>query len=230
MLLVNFDKFTKIFNKSSNNTIRNWHNKLLELGFIKPTINKNIFRLTAYERYITPGRWEGKASDYAKQEKDQSIEIILQNFGINPQIFEKNIQSFAKKNKENEANNASISIGSYKDEYKYKSNTVSSIRSEEEYQKIKFLAESYFTYLTDPRGRDKNYHEVVTVDITHVKRVVETDSYYIIFFHDEYRSSDYHRFDEYDEKEKKRLKRRMIHKEWIKEMTTNMPIEKEGIK
>jgi len=85
LFMVNFGNFSEIFNTSSDNTIRNWHNRLLELGFIKPTGNKNVYRLTIHDRYLTPGKWEGKASDYARQEKDQSIEVILQNFGINPQ-------------------------------------------------------------------------------------------------------------------------------------------------
>jgi len=172
LFVVNFGNFSEIFNTSSDNTIRNWHNKLLELGFIKPTGIKNVYRLAIHDRYINPGKWEGKASDYARQEKDQRIEVILQNFGIDTQLFEKSIQSFVHNHRENEANGTSIAIASSKDEYKDNPVIIPSIRSEAEYQRM--YLENGCTGLTPEEMRwiDENVSEN---DTPPPKQSLETD-------------------------------------------------------
>lgn len=93
---------TKIF-CCSENTIRNWLKKLLNIGFIKKTEKRGYFRMSCHERYINPGRWDGRAPEYAKKEKDQPVAIILQNFGIDLQTIEQKIQSVV----ENPPNSAS---------------------------------------------------------------------------------------------------------------------------
>ncbi|MFH0773625.1 MAG: hypothetical protein V1922_04925 [bacterium] len=136
---VYFDEISLLLNKDEN-TIRNWHNKLLYLGFISITNRKHIFKLSCHERYVNTGKWEGKAAEYGKKEKDQSIENILESFGTNLQIVKEKLQSFGN-NKQDKGNKTiktdSIAIGSYKDEIGFISTRQHSLRSDKEYQKIK---------------------------------------------------------------------------------------------
>src|SRR3990170_7846696 len=111
---VNFKEIAEVFS-CSQNTVRNWHSRLLQLGLIKNTDKKNIYQLSCYSRYITPGRFEGKAAVYAKQETNQSIEIILQNFGIDSQLVGGKVQIIGKKAGELGSESSSIAISSYKE-------------------------------------------------------------------------------------------------------------------
>src|SRR5579884_1741357 len=89
---VNFEDIAILFKRKSLTTVYNWHNELITKGFIKPTSKKNYYQVVCHTRYIPTGFWKGKATEYAKEEKDQPIEIILQNFGIDLQKSEKKLQ------------------------------------------------------------------------------------------------------------------------------------------
>ncbi len=89
-----FSKIATIFHCSAN-TIRNWHNALVKLNLIHPTDEKQIFELQNPERYIAPGVWKGQASGYAKEEKNQSVETLLQFMSQNIQLGENNIKPVA---------------------------------------------------------------------------------------------------------------------------------------
>ena len=92
-----FTEFALIFN-CSEGTVRNRHNKLLKLGFIEATVEMHRYKLTCHERFgcTANARWKGKALEYEKREKDQSIEIVLQSFGINFQTIKEKVQPVVK--------------------------------------------------------------------------------------------------------------------------------------
>jgi len=116
LLEVEFEDIASVFNCSPS-TIRTWHNKLLDLGFISKTRKKHIFKLTCHERYVTPGYWGGKAVEYEKLEKDQSVEIILQSFEMDFQLLKGKLQHTEKSIKAwavAKAHTDSIAIGSSK--------------------------------------------------------------------------------------------------------------------
>lgn len=173
-----FNEMALIFGCKSPNTIRNWHNKLLKIGFIKKTEQKGVFQLSCYLRYINPGRWEGKASDYAKEEKDQPIGVILQSFGINLQPGEEKLQPVVKNNSNLASESGSIAIVSSKDESKdnhqekVKVLIKQHVRNDEEYERI--YRESDFQGLTpeDMRWVDENITEVVDVPKANESEIV----------------------------------------------------------
>ncbi len=148
-----FKELAEYFNCKSQNTVRNWHNKLHRLGFIKATDKRGVFQLTCFERYVNPGKWEGRASEYAKQEKDQPIGIILQSFGINLQTIKSSSQPIAQKQDKIALESNSIAIGSYKDESNvYQSNTSvkkHAIASKEEYQQVTSRVDELGTRIGD---------------------------------------------------------------------------------
>ena len=125
---IDFEEIAKIFNRSSDSTIRIWHDKLLKLGFIEETEHKRIFKLACFKRYITPGFWRGEAGKYAESEKDQPFEIITQNFGLNLQTIGEKLQKVGKKNTKTASISPPKALGSYKDK--------SVVKTEEEYQRI----------------------------------------------------------------------------------------------
>ena len=125
---IDFEEIAKIFDCKSDTTIRNWHDKLLKLGFIEETEHKRIFKLACFKRYITPGFWGGEAGKYAESEKDQPFETILQSFGLNPQVIEKKLQTIGENNTKTASISPPKALGSYKDE--------SVVKTEEEYQRI----------------------------------------------------------------------------------------------
>lgn len=139
-----FEEISLIFNCKSQNTVRNWHNKLLGVGFVSKTNKKGWYTLSCFERYITTGKWGGKATYYEKLEKDQPIAIILQNFDIDLQNIEEKFQPIANQSQEKvetTGNSNSIALGSsMKDEYRYfPKRTVlirQEVRPDEEYHKI----------------------------------------------------------------------------------------------
>jgi hypothetical protein len=125
-----FKEFSTIFQRRTT-TLRNWHNKLLKLRFIQKTDRVHIYTITNPKRYITSSSmWKGEAAKYAKQETDQTIEIILQSIGIDFQKTKEKVQSTEQKGGKLASNKPTIDLGSYKDESKY------SLRSKEEYQRI----------------------------------------------------------------------------------------------
>lgn len=139
-LNVDFSEIAKVFNCKSENTVRNWHNKLLRLGFISKVQKRNVYMLSCFLRYISPGHWGGKASDYAKSEANQSFGIILQNLGLSSQTIEDILQTNEKLDSKLALNSTSKALSSSKDEYKVSQDNVTksvqNVRSDEEYQEI----------------------------------------------------------------------------------------------
>jgi hypothetical protein len=133
---------TPIIFDCSSGTIRNWHKKLLSLGFIHETSKKHIYLLACPDRYINPGIWGGKASNYQKVEKDQNIEIILQSFEIDFQSIKEKLQQNKKSStdkSDSKTKTDSIAIGSSKD-------GLGILKSNSEYEQIK--KEGQFPNLT----------------------------------------------------------------------------------
>jgi hypothetical protein len=90
---INQDQIGIIFKKKSLNTIRSWLNELIQIGFLIKTNRKNVYKIVELTRYISPGRMRGQATEYSKQEKNQSIEFIIQNIASNTQTIEQETQS-----------------------------------------------------------------------------------------------------------------------------------------
>ncbi len=77
-----------------NNSIRNKHKKLLKLGFIRKTNQRNIYSIYNPERYISQtSRWKGKPNDYQKDEMNKPISYIIQNIATNIQLNEIKFQN-----------------------------------------------------------------------------------------------------------------------------------------
>lgn len=107
---VNYSKIATLFH-CSENTIRNWHNALVKLNLIHPTDEKQIFKLQNPERYIAPGVWRGQASGYAKEEKNQTVETLLQFMSQNIQIAENNVKPVATNDSHSLKENAIKALG-----------------------------------------------------------------------------------------------------------------------
>lgn len=161
-----FDAMRVIFQCKSENTVRNWHNKLLSLGFLKKSDTKGEYKLSCFTRYITPGFWKGEAAKYAEQEKDQSVEIILQSFGVKPQPVGEKVQSVGKIISNSASKEDSKALSSSKDDSNVslvkKVLIKQEVRTEDEYQRM---------YQDDPDGLtpddmlwvDENLKEILEV-------------------------------------------------------------------
>ncbi|MFC1627336.1 hypothetical protein ACFL18_02160 [Patescibacteria group bacterium] len=168
---VSFKKIAELFNCKSINTSRNWHNKLLKLGLIKKTEEKQIYSLSCFKRYITPGRWKGEAAQYVELEKNQPVGVMLQNIGINTQLIGQKTQSVDKKKSFKLKKSPPIAISSSKVQSSISPKKVvikQKARSDGEYQRIyeeggySFLKPDYMKWL------DKNVQseEEITEEIT----------------------------------------------------------------
>lgn len=102
---VDHEQTATILGYSSVNSVRETkHKKLLDIGLIVETNQPNIFRVPNPERHIPPSKYpnlNGKAHEFTKQEMDQSIEFILQNFGVKAQYIEKLAQKIDVKSSNN---------------------------------------------------------------------------------------------------------------------------------
>ena len=171
---VKFEEVANVFNCKSDTTIRNWHRRLLELGFIEKTSTASVFKLVCCARYIGPGFFKGEAVKYQEREKNQSIEIILQSFGIDFQSIGTNIQPIEIQDDEKAdvtAQTTSLAKDSYND-----IDTVASleaqrfvvirqaVRSDTEYQE--FYSDCGFEKLTpeDMRWIDENTLEKISIE------------------------------------------------------------------
>lgn len=173
---VDFKEMMLVFNCKSSNTIRNWHNTLLKLGFIKKTQKHNIYALSTPERNINPGAWGGKASEFAQREKDQPIAVILQNIGIELQAIEEKVQPVVKKGDDLALKGEVKALGSSKDESK--DNQVKQVlikqeaRTEEEYQKM-YQENPDGLIPEDMRWVDENVTETLEFTSENEKEIVE---------------------------------------------------------
>jgi len=172
---VKFEEIANVFHCKSDTTIRNWHKRLLEVGFIGTTNNPHVYKLTCCGRYIGQSqKIKGEANKYQLLEQNQPIETILQSFGIDFQSIGKNLQPVGIENDEKtdiSAQTKSLATDSYKD-----SNTPSSIdshkvvvikqevRSDKEYQQI--YDDGDYTNFTpdDMKWVDQNVIEKIEIE------------------------------------------------------------------
>lgn len=171
---VNFEEVQDVFHCKSDTTVRNWHKRLLEVGFIKTTNNPHVFELICSKRYIGQSlKIKGEANKYQLLEQNQPIETILQSFGIDFQSIGKNIQPVGTDDDEKTDATAQTKLLA-KDSYN--SDTLSSlgsqrvvvikqaVRNDAEYQKI--YADGGFEKLTpdDMRWIDQNTTEKISIE------------------------------------------------------------------
>lgn len=112
---VNFSELKSFFHCKSETTIRSWHKKLIEHGFIIKSEKKGYYVVPKPERYICATRLgSGKADQYAEQEKDQSIGIILQSIGQALQYTGHSNQSIGENYSISQINTHSKALSSFK--------------------------------------------------------------------------------------------------------------------
>lgn len=110
-----FSDLCEVFHCGSETTIRNWHKLLIKQGLIICTERKNVFAISRPERYICATRLgSGKADQYAEQEKDQSIEVILQSLGQALQHTGHLHQSIGENHSISQINTPSKALSSFK--------------------------------------------------------------------------------------------------------------------
>lgn len=87
------EDISKLFNKTIE-TVRGWHNRLLEEGLIQLVDKKRcLYRIKFPERYGLDGRNGGKASKYSKDEKiNPTLESFLNNVSFFPKKIKINTQ------------------------------------------------------------------------------------------------------------------------------------------
>ncbi|MFH1792732.1 MAG: hypothetical protein ABH819_03815 [Patescibacteria group bacterium] len=189
------NEVAQVFDKHED-TVENWHNGLLSKGFIQLVDkNRKLYTVKTPLRYIIGlAQWGGEASRYAKEEKDQAQEIILENIRFSHPKSEHVLQDSnetALKPVNTTENSLSSSKGNSIVSSSIGSNKVvlikQKVRSDEEYQKI--YTEGSFDVLTpdDMKWIDQNVQEKIEIlNDEHEKEIVR------IYFDgkwDEYRGS-----------------------------------------
>lgn len=82
------EEIAPIFCKKSTDTIDIWHNGLANKGFIVIADTKRqLWSLFNRDRYINDANFMGKASHYAKEEKDSTIENIISQMSYFPENY-----------------------------------------------------------------------------------------------------------------------------------------------
>lgn len=171
-----FDTAKIIFRCKSETTVRNWHNRLLDVGFIRKTTVRGEYELACFKRYIASGKWGGQPGKYAELEKNQPIAIILQNFGIETQRIAEKLQPVGEIISDSASNNDVKALGSSKDDSNV--NEVrkvlirQDVRTDEEYQQM---------YQNNPEGLapddmrwvDENVKEILEVTKENEQGVVD---------------------------------------------------------
>lgn len=172
---IKFEEIANVFNCKSDTTVRNWHSRLLQVGFIKTTTKPHVFELSCSKRYIGQSlKIKGEANKYQLLEQNQPIETILQSFGIDFQSIGTNIQPVGTDDKEKAdvtAQTKSLAKDSYKDSDTNLSFTSQryafirqAVRSDAEYQQI--YADGGYELLTpeDMRWIDEHVFEKVLIE------------------------------------------------------------------
>lgn len=137
---VNFEEIANIFHYKSDATVRGWHAKLLEIGFIDTTDDRHVFKLTCCGRYIGQSeKIKGEAIRYQELEKNQPIETILQSFGIEFHSIGEKVQSIGIE--DDKKIDSTIQTKSLT-KYSYNSSTLSSIPSSITSQKVVITRQS----------------------------------------------------------------------------------------
>lgn len=91
------EEISPIFCKKSSDTIRGWHDGLANKGFIVIADTKRqLWSINNRERYINDANFMGKASQYAKEEKDSTVENIISTMSYFPKNY-KNFPPFLPK-------------------------------------------------------------------------------------------------------------------------------------
>jgi hypothetical protein len=86
--ILDFKDLAKIFNYSSDNSVRVKVAKLVKLGLLEQ-VGKCSYRIFACERNLVNfGKWIGKSGEYLSSEMNQEPKVIFQNLGLNTQIIE----------------------------------------------------------------------------------------------------------------------------------------------
>lgn len=131
------DETAEVFDKKED-TIKDWHNSLLNKGFIQLADKKrNLFKIKSPERYGTALGCNAK--EFAKNEKNTStLDYILQNICFSPEKAGNN----PSKHDNLALNNTSKCLGSFKSEFGLFSNGSKKIvvikqktKDDREYQK-----------------------------------------------------------------------------------------------
>ncbi len=160
------EETTQYFNKEEE-TIKDWHNGLLNKGFIE-LVNKKReqFRIKSPKRYVTA--FGGKAKEFAKEEKNTpTLDFILQNICFIPEKAEINPLN----NTVSALKDTSKALGSSKGEYRVPFNgsqkvvlISQSVRSEADYLKIRH--ENNFQNLSTEEMKwiDENVREKVEIE------------------------------------------------------------------
>jgi hypothetical protein len=107
------DDVAPVFDKQPG-SVRSWLNGLLAKGFVEKTNRKYLFRLVCPLKHIGPGSKGGQAAQFAKFEKDQSVEQIFQNMGIKFQPIEKKVQRIEQNEGSYLKEDAPRALGSFK--------------------------------------------------------------------------------------------------------------------
>lgn len=145
---VYLEDIAPFFNKTVD-TVRAWHNGLLEKGFIQLVDKRrSVYRIKSPGRYAIDGRSGGKASKYGKDEKSNpTLDFFLNNVCFSPEKVKINPLK-----RTSTISNEEKALGSSKHEFEVTSNNQSigispigskkyvvirqEIRSDEEYQKM----------------------------------------------------------------------------------------------
>ena len=73
------DEIAPLFDKEVE-TVKGWHDGLVNKGFVKIADSKrSLYTIKSPLRYVGGGKWGGKASLFAEDEKNQTKEFILEN-------------------------------------------------------------------------------------------------------------------------------------------------------
>ncbi len=165
-----FEEIAPIFNKSIS-TIRDWHNNLLEKGFIQLIDKKrSLYSIQSPARYQFDGRKGGKASKYYEDEEaNPTIGFLLQNICFSPQKFGKNQQNttnLASNDKKALISSNVECISNTSTSYKKVVTLKLKIRTPEEYQQI--YQENGYQGLSPDDMRLAN-------EVTHEEVVVESE-------------------------------------------------------
>jgi len=188
------DDIALVFNKHKDTT-RIWHDGLLTKGFIKVADPKRkLYTVKSPLRYVAGNKWGGEASIYAKEEKDQTQEFILENIRFF-QLEEEKTQLKSDEKVDISINIAKNSLGSSKGESIVLSrignkkivSIKQEVRSNAEYKKI--YQDNDFTDLTpdDMKWVDQNIQE--KIEILNDEQEKEIVQIYFDGKWDEYRSS-----------------------------------------
>lgn len=167
-----FDEIGHVFNKHDD-SVKKWHKGLISKGFIKVVDEKRkLFTVKSPLRYVVGlAQWGGEAGRFAKEEKNQSQEFILENIrffhpesekilpnsdnsALNPLNLNENSLSSSKV-----CSKVNSSIGSKKVVV-----IKQAVRSDEEYQNIYSRGDYLSLTPDDMKWIDQNIQEKIEIE------------------------------------------------------------------